>query len=51
MMLKHKSPKDFFKKAPENSSEKNKNTLVTREKVKKTLQPHTLKRYTRMLAM
>ena len=43
-MLKHKSPEDYFKKARENSSEKNKDTLVTREEVKKTLQPYTLKR-------
>ena len=32
-MLKHKSPEDFFKKARENGSEKNKDTLVTGEEV------------------
>jgi hypothetical protein len=37
MMPKHKSLKDFFKKARENSSEKNKDALVTGEEVKKTL--------------
>jgi hypothetical protein len=33
-MPKHKSPEDFFKKARKNSSEKNKDTLVTGEEVK-----------------
>ncbi len=50
-MPKRKSPEDFFKKARENGSEKNKDTLVTGKEVKKTLQPHTLKRYVRILAM
>jgi len=50
-MLKRTPPKDFFKKARENSSEKNKDTLVTGKEVKKTLKKHTLKRYARMLAI
>ncbi len=33
-MPKHKLPKDFFKKARKNSSEKNKDTLITGEEVK-----------------
>jgi hypothetical protein len=36
-MLKHKSLEDFFKKAYKNGSEKNKDTLVIKEGVKKTL--------------
>lgn len=36
-MPKHKSPKDFFKKAYKKGSKKNKDTLVTGEEVKKTL--------------
>jgi len=36
-MLKHKSPQDFFKKARKNSSEKNKDTIVTGKEVKNTL--------------
>ena len=50
-MPKHKSPEDFFKKAREKGSEKNKDAIATGEEVKKTLEPHTLKRYRRMLAM
>jgi hypothetical protein len=50
-MPKHKSPKDFFKKARENDSEKNKDTIITREEVKKTLEPYTLKRYRHILAI
>jgi hypothetical protein len=50
-MPKPKSPKDFFKKALENGSENNKDTLITRKEVKKELEPPTLKRYRRMLAM
>ncbi len=50
-MPKRKAPEDFFKKARENGSEMNKDTLVTGEEVKKKLQPHTEKRYARMLAM
>jgi hypothetical protein len=36
-MPKRKSPEDFFKKACENGSEKNKDTLITEKEVKKTL--------------
>jgi hypothetical protein len=50
-MPKRKSPEDFFKKARENGSEKNKDAIVTGEEVKKKLEDHTLKRYRRMLAM
>ncbi len=42
-MLKHKSPKDFYKKARENSCENN-GDIVTREEVKKELQARILKR-------
>jgi hypothetical protein len=50
-MPKQKLPKDFFKKACENSSKNYKDTLITRKEVKKELEPPTLKRYRRMLAM
>jgi hypothetical protein len=50
-MPKRKSPKDFFKKARENGSEKNKDTLVTGKEVKKKPEDATLKRYRRMLQM
>jgi hypothetical protein len=50
-MPKQKLPKDFFKKARENSFKNYKDTLITRKEVKKELKPLTLKRYRRMLAM
>jgi hypothetical protein len=50
-MPKHKSLEDFFKKAHENGSKKNKDAIVTREEVKRTLEPHTLKRYRYILAI
>jgi hypothetical protein len=50
-MPKQKLPKDFFKKACENSFKNYKDTLITRKEVKKELKLLTLKRYRRMLAM
>jgi hypothetical protein len=47
----HKSLQDFFKKARENSSEMSKDTLVTGKEVRKNLQPHTEKRYARIIAI
>jgi hypothetical protein len=49
-MPKPKSPEDFFKRARENGSENNKH-IATGEEVKKQLQPTTLKRYARMMAI
>ena len=49
-MPKRKSPEEFFQKSRENGSETSRD-IVTGEEVKKKLQPNTLKRYHRMLAM
>jgi hypothetical protein len=49
-MPKGKSPEDFFKKACENGSKKNKDAIITGEEVKKELEDHILKRYCHILA-
>jgi hypothetical protein len=45
-----KPPEEFFRKARKNGSENNKQ-ILTREEIKKRLQPFTLKRYGRMTAL
>jgi hypothetical protein len=49
-MPKATSPKDFLKKAREKGSVNNKH-IVTGEEIKKQLEPCTLKRYKRMMAV